>query len=273
MIQLIVSDMDGTLLDPEKHLPDHFSALLEELYCRDITFAVASGRSRAALLDLFGTMAEDMIFICDNGACVMLPHRAPILNRLSSRPIEQVLNLCQTLPGTTPVLCGFHHIYVPDTASESVRQEISRFYADFQILSYDKLYQVDEPILKIALCDQQTLEQKTYPAVQTLLGEEYEQLISGDCWMDIMEKGITKGMAVTLLQERLGITPAETMVFGDYDNDISMLSCAAYSYAMANASERVREQARFQAPSNAENGVMQVICEKLGIHFRNSIDA
>ena len=71
MIQLIATDMDGTLLDEEKQLPAQLPALLEELYRRDITFAVASGRSHMMLTNLFGELAEEIIFICDNGACVI----------------------------------------------------------------------------------------------------------------------------------------------------------------------------------------------------------
>ena len=73
MIQLIASDMDGTLLDADKKLPPQFPALLEELYRRDITLAIASGRSRTALLSLFGDLAEELIFICagcpEKGRC------------------------------------------------------------------------------------------------------------------------------------------------------------------------------------------------------------
>ena len=82
----------------------------------------------------------------------------------------------------------------------------------------------------------------------------------------VTTKGITKGAALRELQERMGITPAETMAFGDYDNDITMLQCAEFSYAMENASDRVKLQARHTAPANTKNGVVRVLCETLGIH-------
>lgn len=267
MIQLIATDMDGTLLNPEKKLPQQLPALLEELYHRDITFAVASGRSHMALTSLFGELAEEIIFICDNGACVMYPHEAPLLHSLPSTTVHRVLDLCQTLPSTVPVLCGFHNIYYPADANDAMQEEIKRFYLQFKKVAYETLYTVDEPILKIALCNMNGPEQETYPAMQNAFGDDYELLISGDCWMDIMRKGITKGAAVTALQERFGITAAETMTFGDYDNDISMLKCAEFSYAMENAPERVRAHAKHLAPPNTENGVVRVICETLGIHL------
>ena len=53
--------------------------------------------------------------------------------------------------------------------------------------------------------------------------------------MDCMAPGINKGQAVKLLQESLGISPKETMVFGDQMNDIEMLQQAYYSFAVGNA--------------------------------------
>lgn len=269
MIQLIATDMDGTLLTPEKRLPPQLPALLEELYRRDITFAVSSGRSRMALVSLFGELAEEMIFICDNGACIIQPHQEAILRNLPQSVIHRVLTLCRSLPRTMPVLCGFHNIYYPEGADPDMEQEIRSFYRNFQILPYEALYQIEESILKIAICDMNHPETTSYPVIHAALGDDYEQPVSGEHWMDVMCKGVTKGAAVKLLQEQLGITEAETAVFGDYDNDISMMQHATYSYAMENAPERIRAQAKYIAPSNAENGVIRTICALLGIHYES----
>ena len=55
------------------------------------------------------------------------------------------------------------------------------------------------------------------------------------------------------------------MAFGDYQNDISMFAKADYSYAMGQASDAVKQYARFVAPPNTENGVVRTICEALQI--------
>lgn len=269
MVQLIVTDMDGTLLDDNKRLPLELANLLEELYHRDITFAVASGRSPIALKPLFGELADEMIFICDNGACVMYPHEAPILHNLSSDVIHHVLDLFHHDPNTVPVLCGFHHIYFPKEAGIEAFEEIKRYYFSFQSVPYQNLYAIDEPILKIALCNLMGTAKHVYPIMMQEFEKTHELSVSGKYWMDIMCKGITKGSAVAMLQERLGITAAETMSFGDYDNDISLLESAQYSYAMENAPKHVQQHAKFIAPSNNRNGVVHVICNTLGIHLEN----
>ena len=70
MIKLIASDMDGTLLDDEKNLPPNFYNVIDKLFEKKIRFAVASGRSFAALKPLFNKYLDDLTFICDNGAYI-----------------------------------------------------------------------------------------------------------------------------------------------------------------------------------------------------------
>ena len=67
-IRLIVSDMDGTLLDENSHIPAGFDRILSVMEDRDIVFAPASGRQLATLTDLFPTGAG--AFIAENGAVV-----------------------------------------------------------------------------------------------------------------------------------------------------------------------------------------------------------
>ncbi|WP_353717780.1 HAD hydrolase family protein [Dyadobacter sp. 676] len=64
-----------------------------------------------------------------------------------------------------------------------------------------------------------------------------------------------------VLQEKFRITAGQTMVFGDYLNDLEMLEKAHYSYAMANAHPDIKKIARFIAKSNDENGVVEVLSE------------
>ena len=59
--------------------------------------------------------------------------------------------------------------------------------------------------------------------------------------------------------EKFEIDQKNTMVFGDYYNDLTMFKAAHYSYAMKNAPEDVKEHAKFIAESNNNDGVYNVI--------------
>ncbi len=55
------------------------------------------------------------------------------------------------------------------------------------------------------------------------------------------------------------MTSEDLIAFGDSGNDIQMLDFAKYSYAMENGMEIAKEHARYLAPSNNDNGVLQVL--------------
>ena len=70
MIKLIATDLDGTLLNREKKLPDDIFDVIDALDKKGILFAAASGRQMASLERLFAPVREKMIFIAENGAYV-----------------------------------------------------------------------------------------------------------------------------------------------------------------------------------------------------------
>ncbi|MBC7688706.1 MAG: HAD hydrolase family protein, partial [Aquabacterium sp.] len=87
--------------------------------------------------------------------------------------------------------------------------------------------------------------------------------ISGHIWLDLSHKLANKGRAINVLQQKFNISPNETMVFGDYLNDLEMMQQASFSYAMENAHEDIKNAARFITKSNEEDGVTIVLQELL----------
>ena len=71
--------------------------------------------------------------------------------------------------------------------------------------------------------------------------------------------GSDKGTALSRLCDMLGFSSDEAMTFGDASNDATMLEYAYYSFAMENGDEVAKSKARFSAPSNADDGVAQMV--------------
>ena len=69
-IRLIAADMDGTLLDSEKRLPDGLFPLVRALHERGVRFAPASGRQFYTLYEQFGEIADELMYISENGSMV-----------------------------------------------------------------------------------------------------------------------------------------------------------------------------------------------------------
>ena len=95
--------------------------------------------------------------------------------------------------------------------------------------------------------------------LQKRWGDRLSINMSGAKWIDITRKDATKGDAIAWLQEYLGVTPDETMAFGDNFNDITMLENAGESYASVLSHDEIKQAAKYTVASYKEDGVLQVL--------------
>ncbi|MEU9332722.1 Cof-type HAD-IIB family hydrolase [Streptomyces sp. NPDC048290] len=264
-IRLIVTDMDGTLLDDAKRLPDQLWTVLDLLRERGVLFSPASGRQYATLAHEFAPAAEGMAFIAENGTYVVRDgvelSSDPLDPTAVTRLVATVRDLAASGADVGAVVCGKDAAYV-ERGDAPFLAEVRRYYLRHRIVQ--DVTAVDDDILKVALFDFGAVERATVPAL-TPFAATHQVVVSGAHWVDVMNRTADKGAAVRRLQRELGITPAQTMVFGDYLNDLEMLDTAEWSYAMANAHPEILARARHQAPSNNDNGVLRTIARVLDL--------
>lgn len=117
-----------------------------------------------------------------------------------------------------------------------------------------------DKICKVAVFDAVDAESNCYVRLERFR-DGFMVILSGSRWVDLMNPGVDKGVAIEALQRQFGIAPAECMAFGDYLNDCGMMRVCDYSYAMANAHPGLKAVCRFEAKSNDENGVLEKIRE------------
>lgn len=258
MIKLIASDMDGTLLNNKKELPPDLGGVIEQLFERNVKFAVASGRTYSAVGYLFPEEYRDKLcYICDNGACTVINGRTMNVTGIERPLYERLLEACLTVGGLTPVVCTEKGVY-HQRGDEEFFNEVGIYYRDHIVI--DDLRNVEGIVYKLAVCDEDG-EALTRGKVE--LDKRFEGqlnvMVSGVKWMDVMKAGVNKGMALRALQKTLGVTKEETMAFGDYFNDVDMLMAADHSFAMENGHEEVKKLCRFTAPDNEHFGVTESI--------------
>lgn len=256
MIKLIVSDMDGSLLDGEHRLPPDFPEVFSKLQKRGIPFVVASGRSFVSLKSYLSQMPGAPGCICNNGAYVMEHGKVSAVHPLSKDCIQRLLAACKEMPHLQVVLCGVHGTYLRDDGSEFAKAMCS-FYDNYQ--TTDSLESVEDEIFTLGVNDIKGPSTHALPFLTERMGDAVSIRISGPTWMDITNRGVTKGAALAELQQRLGVTPEETMTFGDNYNDIEMLTNARYSFVMENAVHDMRQYGNYLAKSNLEHGVTDAI--------------
>ncbi len=257
MVKLIATDMDGTLLNDNGNINEKIFDLIHAFNEKDIKFAAASGRFYSQLSKNFEKVNTDIIFIAHNGALVKYNNKGKTLyeNSIDKEEIESVVNLNPKL-GEELFLAGENEAYIVNP-SENMLNNFTSFEVPVVILK--SFSEIKNPIYKITYYMTDGVKPPIVDYIKENLSDKLEFVVSGDKWIDIMNKGISKGKAINMIQEKFKINQKNTMVFGDYYNDLTMFKAAHYSYAMKNAPEDVKKHANFIAESNNEDGVYNVI--------------
>ncbi len=261
-IRLIATDMDGTLVDDQKQIHDELWPLVDELHARGITFCPASGRQYHNLVQEFEGVADELVFIAENGTYVVARGREISSDGLAPEVAREVVRRVRGIPEAGAILCGKRSAYVERRDPPFVEQ--ARLYYARLTLVEDLLEVADDDVLKVATYDFSSAERNTAPRLVGLAGP-HQVVVSGPHWVDVLSPTANKGRAVRRLQAELGVTPDQTMVFGDFLNDLEMMDAATYSFAMANAHPLLKERANWVAPNNNANGVVRTIRTVLGL--------
>ena len=250
--------MDGTLLNSGHEVSERFFELFQELQKRKILFVAASGRQYNSIVDKLSPIKDDIIVIAENGGLVKHKEAELLSTILATDKRNDVLGILQGVEKIHPVLCGKQNAYLTGRSPDFIAL-LRQYYSEFEIV--EDLEQVEDEILKIAIYHFESSERFIYPSVKHL-EPGLKVKVSGQNWVDISSPNSNKGFALQQVQERFGIKLNETMVFGDYNNDLEMLAMADFSFAMKNAHPNVLEVANYTTTSNDDYGVERIL-EKL----------
>lgn len=258
-VKLVVSDMDGTLLNSNHEVSKKFLNQFEEFKKKNIHFVAASGRQYQSILSKLSTIYADISVIAENGAVMQFKGETKVLLQLSPIEVSRCISALRTVENSFIVLCARNSAYV-ETKNTKFLEKLYQYYAEVKIVEDLTQVKKDE-FVKIAVFHFESSEAYVYPNLHSIL-DEFQVIISGQNWLDISHQKANKSFALKQIQNELGISTEETMVFGDYNNDIEMLKLAKFSYAMQNAHPRVREVANYTTLDNDNQGV-ETVLEKL----------
>ena len=242
LIRLIVSDVDGTLLpDSAREIPSLLFSEISRLMKKGILFCPASGRQYHSLRRLFAPLADEIPYVCENGAVIFGPGcPGPILEK-SIMDRSAVLELSHEILNTPEleiVLSGTNTSYLCPKQANMISYIRDQLGNRVEVLPSPEA--IPEDIVKVsAYCPvgAVTVEQQlTAPWIG-----RFHAAISGDNWLDFTNA--SKGSGLRTLCTMWGITRDEVMAFGDNYNDVSMLEWAGSPYLMDSAHSELK--ARF----------------------------
>ncbi len=247
-VRLVVSDIDGTLLKPgQLFLESGFVPTVNTLMAQGITFAVASGRQMDSIKTLFKDCDQPLYMIADNGGHTFYGGQSVSFRSFLPEDYKEIIRAVRAYgPGYAFVMAGKHSYYIEKGQEEFARQLEDTLM--FELEAVDDIENPGGPVCKIAIYTKNDVNQFA-AHFQKQWQDRFEIAVSGDCWIDMNPVGVDKGAGVRALQERLGVSPEETVIFGDNENDVSMLCCGRYSCVVETAKPAARRAALYETDS------------------------
>ncbi|GAA3636749.1 Cof-type HAD-IIB family hydrolase [Lactobacillus hamsteri] len=257
----IAVDMDGTFMTDDLTFDhDRFKKLLKKIKENHIHFIVSSGRPLARLRNDFAEFLDEIDIIADNGAILVRDNNIISSHFLTHKTGLELINFIETkYPSAHICVSGKNASYFKNSSPTSFKRLMHFYYPNFiEINSFDEMPS-DERVIKLTLNCPAKWAEDLEKEFNDAHSEHIHCTTSGFDDIDIVPYGINKAQALKYFLRYFKVAPSELIAFGDGLNDKEMIELAGYSYAMGNGDERIKEIAKYEAPSNNESGVLQVL--------------
>ncbi len=257
-VTLVVSDVDGTLLDPEKKLSFGAPAAVRRLKQAGIRFTIASARPPRLTQSLLRDLHISEPSACFNGALMIDPDCKP-LHQLPMTPsdAQTVADHIRKSPLDLWVYTEMDW-YVSNPSGPHVRsQEALMRYQATPLDTYDTS---QFHILKlVGVSDDYEAVKRIQSELDSLCCPAISATRSSDYYLDVTHADANKGMVIATLSKMLNIPAEQIATIGDMPTDVLMFHNSGVSIAMGNASEEVKRQATHVTNSNTEDGFAYAI--------------
>ena len=161
MIRFIATDLDGTLLNERKEVPEETFPLIEALAERGVLFAPSSGRQYANLRKLFAPVADKIAFICEEGALVTYRGKVLHADPIPDALLPQTLAAIRSVSGLYPMLCGEGSAYI-ENSEQPFYDDSMEAYTNCRLVGSLNDVIGREPICKVAVFDTQNAAEHCY---------------------------------------------------------------------------------------------------------------
>jgi len=235
---LIASDIDGTLLPEDGAvLPEELFVQIRRLAAKGYVFCPASGRQYNSLRGLFAPAADELTYLCENGAALFGPGGRLLGKTVMPRP--QAEALCRDIlatQGCEVLISGENTSYVIPKQEDMV--SLMRDVKGNNVAVVASPEEVPEEMIKVsAYCAAGT---GAIPPALARRWARFNPAVAGGAWLDFTLAD--KGSGLAQLCRILKVEPEDVVAFGDNYNDVPMLSLAGRPYLMDTADPPLLER-------------------------------
>lgn len=255
---LFVSDIDGTLVTPDKQLTPGALEAVAALKAAGVAFTVVSSRPPRGMRRILDALDVQLPFAAFNGGNIVDPAGHLVgEHRLTPQVARIALELIAA-HGVTPWAFADDAWFVTDRDGPQVaRERMTVSFDPTVVADFDAI--IDRIDKIVAPSDDIPRLDGVEAALREKLGAESNIERSQTYYIDVTHPLANKGQAVRALAVQAGVDLTHTVVIGDMPNDIAMFRVAGFSIAMGQAPESVKSAASAETGPNTADGFAQAV--------------
>ncbi|UCZ52816.1 HAD family hydrolase [Bacillus shivajii] len=255
--KLIITDLDGTLLDPNQKISPENKKAIERFKGDGGLFTFATGRMEHAVKDFVEQLNVDIPLILYNGAKIYCPISNKILYEreydLNMSFWEKLIELSDDQVSLLFYQNGGIYTHEKNAVTEAYEKKDS-----VHVKVRDDVY--NEPVTKILIiAEGKKLEQ--YEKFVQGSPFDFTLVYSESNYLEILPKGVSKGEAVKELKKILNRPSIEAICIGDNLNDYTMVKTADKGIAVGNAHPELKDVASEITVHHEEHAIAKVISD------------
>jgi len=257
-IQLLLADVDGTLVTPDKALTDRAINAVRRLGEAGILFAITSGRPPRGMSMLIEPLGLRTPIAAFNGGLLVNPDMSVVEQRVVPEElVAPVADLIGSFGLATWVYRG-PDWYVPDPDGPHVARESRTVQFEPKVMTSLDGLSTDVAKL-VGVGDDLDAVARATAAAHDRFGDHVAASRSQPYYLDVTHPDANKGAVARYLSARYAIPPQAIATIGDMPNDVLMFAHSGLSIAMGNASPEVQHAARRVTASNADEGFASAV--------------
>lgn len=261
--KLLVTDMDGTLLNHEKKITAKTKDALIRCQEEGVRIVMASGRMKPRLEEYAKEIKMDQYggFIVEANGVALYDYKAnehTDIGWMPRKDAKEVFDWFRMYWSDVEIaVMGTVNVYsfLPKGRNESMyfNDKNPDSKRNREIIPIQDINEVDDQIAKICICDHETTINAVYDSL-SVLKDRYWYGRTLPTWLEVGPKHTSKKNAVLKIMDKLHIQSDEVIAFGDGENDLTMLE-AFHGVAMANAHNLVKQRISTTTGSCDEDGI------------------
>jgi Cof subfamily protein (haloacid dehalogenase superfamily) len=257
-INLIATDIDGTLLTSEHELTPRTEKAIRAALERGIHIVIATGKTRASTQALTEQLGLKMPGVYVQGLVIYDENDGVVHQQLLDEMIfREVLDFAKE---TDYEFMAYSGMKIFAKRHGPYTQRMVRYHEPHPTV-LDSMHSLlgSTPINKIQFFDTAERIAEVKKIIEPMIKERAVMTMPNYEILEVLPLGASKGAGLKHLLDVMKIDPANVIAFGDGENDIEMLQLAGIGVAMGNAMPKLKAVADYVTASNDEDGVALAI--------------